>query len=127
MSENRRPQEGLVDLARKEAATRSGIFRDLGEALVNPEIPFTLKLLILLVLADGIGISAIITICIIAAITTSAQGDKFDPSNCFLYTFLLVVALMGIGILFVLNAGSTEQALRLDASLNKIYDARYAG
>ena len=126
MNDIKNSQKHLLDHAAKEQSFRKQIIADIAQLLRNPTTDPTLKLFIILGLLVVVGISFVFSIFLVHAVYALwVPGAEFHPEKYGYIILVQLLCLMGISIPLVLQASKAEQALRLEDSFNKIYDARF--
>lgn len=125
MSGTENIREKLLSQVAEERNFRQQIVADIAALLRNPMTPPILRLFIVLVLLVALGLSFVLTIFIINAILIFFLTIPFNPFWYVLVIAIKVMLLVALSIPLVLKAASTEQALRLDESFNKVYGAKF--
>ena len=118
-------QDGLLKQAKNEHAFRKGIIKEMAFLLRSPKTPKSLKIFILIVFIAAFGISCILTVMIIDALSSLAQGNSFAPKEYLYIILALVLIPMFLAIPLVLKANSTEASLRLEERLDRTYESKY--
>ncbi len=118
-------QDGLLKQAKNEQAFRKGIIKEMAFLLRSSKTPKSLKIFILIVFIAAFGISCILTVMIIDALSSLAQGNSFEPKEYLYIILALVLIPMILAIPLVLKANSTEASLRLEERLDRTYESKY--
>jgi asparagine N-glycosylation enzyme membrane subunit Stt3 len=108
----------------EERAFRTKIAEHLGELLKRPEIPFSLKGLIVIALFLLAVISVVLVFGMFDFLSCVYNETQFESFKYMVVLVGMSVVLVGLAVPVVLKAGNAEQAMRLNQSFDRIYQAR---
>ncbi len=118
--------EGLTQNLEKEASFRERILSTLLDLIKDPATDRDLKVLIIAGCLDAVGVSFVVTICLLHVIYGLASHHEVPLLWYAGIVAVLLALLMTLAIPLVTKASSKEEALRLSEGFEKIYRARAA-
>ena len=114
----------LIKEVGEERSFRTKIAGQFVELIKRPEIPFSLKALIVIAVFLFVVIGAVVSICLIHMVSCAISKTPFDGFSYLMALVGLSIALIALAVPVILKAGNAEQAMRLNQSFDRIYSAR---
>ena len=125
MNDAKNLQKNLSDQTAKEQSFRRQIVAGIVQLLKDPSADPFLKFFTVLGLLVIVGISFVFSVFLIDISYSAICREKCEPLHYAYIILALLALLIMVAVPFVFKASKTEQALRLDYSFNKIYEARF--
>ena len=125
MNHTKNLQKSLSDQAAKEQSFRRQIVVGIVQLLKDPSADPFLKSFAILVLLVVVSISFVFSVFLIHISYSAICDAECEPLHYAYIILALVALLIMVAIPSIFRASKTEQALRLDYSFNKIYEARF--